>query len=134
VSSCVYVSILITIAILCIMKTYRNLQKLKSSLTAKTYKLYCRLNDTIVLEELIYLVVVGIPGVILIFSYFMKLFYFNIISTVCMFIISLVPIPTIVLNIIYIQPYNRYSFSRNLSLKWHTDRCSATLRPTTLIF
>lgn len=91
----------------CTILSYKSLIQVKSHLTPETYKLFRKLNNALLFEELIYFSCGGIPLCVLGLVFLFYPYYFNIICPFGCLIIYMIPAFSILITIIYIEPYKR---------------------------
>jgi hypothetical protein len=102
----IFVVISFSIQFTCILLTYKSLVRLKSNVTVKTYTLYRKLINIIILEFLIYVVCV-IPALITVIAVYCQFIYSNVLAAFAVFVIYMLPAATVCLPLVYIDPYRR---------------------------
>lgn len=106
-AAAICIGLFFIICSLCTILSYRNLKRMKPRLTAKTYRLFRKLSDVLLIEEIIYLLCGGLPLTVLGPIFLFYPYYFNIISPFCILILYLFPSLSILITLIYIEPYKR---------------------------
>ena len=104
----VYLGLFFVVCTICTVLSYKKLRVMKPQLTPKTYIMFRRFSDVLLIEEIIYAICGGALEVVVVFGLIaFEWYYYNVIVVFCFILLYSFPLLTILVTVFYVEPYKK---------------------------